>query len=211
MTAPSREWVTIPGPRQGTQAVADRRDVPHVVVALHLRPGLPGCAHRARARADAGLLLLRRARVGEEGQGARREAGQAPRRRRVAVQVGRPEEGRVGERGQGRVAHAAAPGRVRVPQPPRLRGRARLRVAPARDEHRPAFRRDQAHRVLAASAAHLRPRRGRRLLRSPRCSPSSAATVGAKAAKSSRGGARKRPRRSPRTSPCTARWRPSCG
>src|SRR6188768_1936718 len=64
-----------PRPRQGTQAVADRRDVPHVVVALRLRPGLPGRAHRTCSRARTGLLLLWRARVGEEGEGAGREAG----------------------------------------------------------------------------------------------------------------------------------------
>ncbi len=75
-----------PDPGQGTPAMAGRRHVPGVVVALHLRPGMPGRAHRARARARAGLLLLRRLRVREEGQGKGRAARQAPRRRRMAVQ-----------------------------------------------------------------------------------------------------------------------------
>ena len=51
--------------------MADRRDVPRVALPLHLRPGLPGRAHRARARARARLLLVRRARVRQEGHGAR--------------------------------------------------------------------------------------------------------------------------------------------
>ena len=66
-----------------------------------------------------------------------------------------------------------------------------------------ALQRDQAHRVLAAAAARRRPRRGGRRLGHRRCSPSSAATAGARAARSSRGGARRRPRRSPATSPST--------
>ena len=70
-TAASREWVTIPVPGKEKHAVADRRDVPRVVVALHLRAGLPGRAHRARARAGPGLLLVRRARVRQEGSATR--------------------------------------------------------------------------------------------------------------------------------------------
>ena len=48
-------------PRRTGTHVAGRRDVPAVVVAVHLRLRVPGRAHRAGARARAGLLLLRRA------------------------------------------------------------------------------------------------------------------------------------------------------
>jgi len=145
------------GPRQRAQAVADRRDLSHVVVALHLRAGLPGRVDRTRARARRGLLFVRRARVRGEGQGQGREARQEAGRRRVAVQVGRHEEGCLEEGRQGRVADPAAQGRVHLPQPPRLRGRSRLRVALACHEHRQALRRDQAHGVLAVAPANLRP------------------------------------------------------
>ena len=113
--------------------MADRRDVPRVVVALHLRPGLPGRAHRAGARAGAGLLLVRRARVRQEGPGASRAARRGARRRRVAVpQAGLQEaaSGRRSARTTG--ARACVDGRVRLPQPSRLRGRPRVRAAPAR-------------------------------------------------------------------------------
>ena len=50
-----------------------------------------------------------------------------------------------------------AQGSVRVPQPPRFRGGSGLRAAPARAQHRSTLLRDQAHGLLAAAAAELRP------------------------------------------------------
>src|SRR4051794_6975853 len=81
-----------PGSGQRAKAVAGRRHIPGVFVALHLRPRMPRRAYRTRARTDSGLLLLRRVRVREKGQGKGREARQETGRRRMAVQRGRPEE-----------------------------------------------------------------------------------------------------------------------
>ena len=191
-----------PRPRQGTQAVADRRDVPHVVVALHLRPGLPGRAHRAGARAR------RRA--------AARTARTSPRRRSRSrsrsspkqlgddewqFEVGRHEEAASGRR-SARTSGAPASHEdacVFLNRPDFEAGPGCALHLHA-IEHGQALQRDQADGVLAAPAAHVRPRRGRRR-RSRRCSPSSAATAGAKAARSSPGGAPRRRRRSPAHEP----------
>ncbi len=84
-----------------------------------------------------------------------------------------------------------------------------LRAAPARDEHRQALQRHQAHRVLAVAVAGRRPRRGRRV-----------GHVGAHRVRPRRlGRGRRRVRvvvhrgaRSVhrRRSPSTSRWKPSC-
>ena len=72
-----------------------------------------------------------------------------------------------------------------------------------------APQRREARGVLAAPAAAGRRGAGRRHASSRR-SPSSAATAGARAARSSRGGAPRRPRRSPGRRPCTASLASSC-
>ena len=173
--------------------MADRRHVPDVVVALHLRPGLPGRAHRARARARR-RAVAPTARTSRRRR-SRRRSRSSPSGSATTSGSSRPiglKKGVWAKRGQGRVAHPAARGRVRLPQPPRLRSRSRLRAAPARDEHGQALQRDQAHRVLAAAAARRSTATRRTTARSRRCSPSSAATAGARAARSSPGGARRR-------------------
>ena len=85
MTAPTREWVTIPS--RGKERKQWQIDVTFLVSSWHciFGQGCQGVLTEPAPELDAGLLLLRRARVGEEGQGARREAREAARRRRVAV------------------------------------------------------------------------------------------------------------------------------
>src|SRR3954452_17237332 len=89
-----------PDPGQGQAPVAGRRDIPRVVVAVHLRPGMPGRIDRTGAGADPWLLFLRRVRVREEGQEEGREARRGAPRDRVAVQEDRLEARRVEERGR---------------------------------------------------------------------------------------------------------------
>ena len=85
-------------PGKRSASVADRRDVPHVVVAVHLRLRLPGRAHRADARAGAGLLLVRRPRsptkadrdhVEQGGEEARATTSGSSKRAQRASQEGR--------------------------------------------------------------------------------------------------------------------------
>ena len=167
--------------------MADRRDVPRVVVALHLRPRLPGRAHRARARARAGLLLLRRARVREEGQGARSRSSPSS----SATTSGSSssvglKKGVWAKRRQGRVAHppastTRASSSTAPASPP-----ARLRAAPARDEHRASTSARPSRRC--AGSCRSAPSTATRRTTSVTIgrSPSSAATAGARAARSSR-------------------------
>ena len=157
----------LPRSRQGTQAVADRRDVPHVVVAAASSArAARACSPSPRPRwCRAAAPTARTSRDKKDKDHVEKLAKRA-RRRRVAVQGGQ-DEGRLrGVRARtrrgDRVAHPPGRRRVRVPQPPRLRGRPRLRAAPARDEHRAALHRDQARRVLAAAVALHRRGRGRR-------------------------------------------------
>ena len=191
--------------------MADRRDVPRVALPLHLRPGLSGRAHRACARARAGLLLVRRARLRQEGPPQDRDAWpKSSATTSGSSASGASKQRRLEEDRQGRLAHPARRRRVRLPESSRLRDRSRMRAAPARRSHR-ASTSARPSRRSAGSSRCARSTVKRRTSRSRRCSPSSAATDGAKAARSSRGGAPKRRRRSPRPSRCTSRWRPSCG
>ena len=80
-------------PQRRRPALADRCDVPHVALAVHLRPRLPGRAHRARSGDGAGVLLLRRALLEPEGPRPRRARRQGAVRRRVAVRQGGQVEG----------------------------------------------------------------------------------------------------------------------
>ena len=146
--------------------MADRRDVPHVVVALHLRPGLPGRAHRAGARARR-RAAARTARTSPTRR-SRRRSRSSPKKlgddewqfKTVGMKKRRVEEGR-----QGRVADAPASTDACV-----FLNRPGFEAGPGcalhlhAIEHGQALQRDQAHGLLAAPAAHLRPRRGRRRL-----------------------------------------------
>ena len=137
MTGPTREWITIPVP--GKERKQWQIDVTFLMSSWRciFGQGCQGVLTEPAPEMVAGLLLVRRARVREEGQGQGREAREAARRRRVAVQEGRHEEGRVERRrGKDEWRTRLVQGCVRIPQSSRLRGRARLRVAPARDEHR---------------------------------------------------------------------------
>ena len=82
--------------RRGSH-VADRRDVPAVVVAVHLRLRVPGHLDRTDARAGPRLLHLRRALLRQGRPRARGEGREGARRRRVAVRQGRPKRGHLRE------------------------------------------------------------------------------------------------------------------
>ena len=117
--------------------LADRRDVPAVVVAVHLRVRLPGRDDRAGARSSS-RAAARTARTSRTARTATTSCGSpkqltddevgVPRR---GPQEGHLRPGRQGRGGQDRVADPARRRRMHLLEPAGLRGRARLRAAPA--------------------------------------------------------------------------------
>ena len=108
--------------------VGVRRHVPHQSVDVHLRRRLPGRAHRAGARARAGLLLVRRA-LHRQGRPRDAPSGWPSKLTADEWQFKKQSDRRGGPikvNGRRRVGHPPRRRRLHLPQPPGVR-----RPAPA--------------------------------------------------------------------------------
>ena len=172
--------------------MADRRDLPRVVVALHLRSGLPGRAHRAGARARPGLLLVRRARSDKKDREHVEKLAEELADDEWQFAQARAEEGRLDEGRQGRPTGAPGSSTARASSSTGPASRAGPGCALhqcARCDTGKHFSETEARRSAGSSrcgASTSAQEDGRSI---STCSPSSVATAGARAARSSRGGA----------------------
>ena len=169
-------------PRRGPH-LGLRRHVPHEQLDVHLRPGLPGRAHRAGARARARLLLLRRplhrarTTAATSSRMAERLTAEQWQFRKRGDEAGRPDQG---ERRR-RHRHPPRRRRLHLPQPARVRRRARAAPSTAPRSSRRAVHGPEARGVLAAPAAPGRRHRRLRPRHLDACASGSGAT-GARAA-----------------------------
>ena len=198
-SGPMREWVTFQDPKR-------KKHVWHVDVTFMTSHwncifgrGCQGVLTDEAPELVQGCCSYGAHASDDEGPGAREPRREAARRRHVAVPQAGQEEGHLGQGRQGRLAHPARRRRVHLPEPSRLRHRSRLRVAPAR-RARPGSTTATSSPRSAGSSRCATSRSTTRTRTTASCttgSPSSPATAGVRAARSSRGGAPRSPRRSP--------------
>ena len=171
-----------------------RRHLPAVGLAVHLRAGLPGRADRAGRGAGAGVLLLRRPfhrrRRRGPGQGGGPDArpttsGSSRRPAGAAEWCARQADGAQVTR--------LVDGRLHLPQPARVPRRRRVRPAPGRPRARSGARWSSSP-TSAGSCRCAGRTPPTTPAGSPRRSPSGTDATGATAARSSTGGAPRRPR-----------------
>ena len=119
----THEWVSFEDEDEERTWVFDVT-FPDQQLEVHLRRRVPGCAHRPRTRAGAGMLQLRSPPDRQEGRPARREGRQDPHGRRV----GEPRHQEDGDPHQQarRTGDPPAGGRLHLSQQPRFRRRPRL-------------------------------------------------------------------------------------
>ena len=158
----------LPRPRGGAD-VAVRRHLPREPLDVHLRPRLPGRAHRTGPRVGPGMLLLRGPLHQRQGRPPGRGGGGHADTRAVAVPRQGPTQARDASQRRAQVEvrrahHPAGERRLHLPQPSGLPRRRGVRLAPRRHRARRPAPRAQARRVLAAAAAPRR-RGGRRRAR----------------------------------------------
>ena len=125
MSGPTREWVTFTDPADPERPMLV--DVTFFTSRWDciFGNGCQGVLTAPGARAGPGVLLLRRPLLRQGGPRRHRAVGEEAPRRRVAVPRRRPQAGHLRQGREEGVAHPPLRRRVHLPEPPRLRGRAR--------------------------------------------------------------------------------------